>query len=209
MSKLQNSPASDGATAPRRGLGWVTAPLIIFGALALIFAYALKSGDPSKLPSALLGKPAPQMELKPLAGLTTPKGEQVPGFKTADLARGRVSVVNFWASWCVPCVQEHPHLEALKAKSGVDLYGVNYKDGNDAARHFIGRYGNPFDAVGVDEAGRAAIDWGVYGTPESFVVDGTGRIVYKHVGPMSAETIRSQVMPAIEAARKSGAASAK
>lgn len=187
----------------------MVAPLVIFGALAIVFAFALKTGDPSKLPSALIGKPVPQMELAPLAGLTTTKGEQVPGFRTADLAGGKVSVVNFWASWCVPCVQEHPVLELLKERAHVALYGVNYKDSNDNARHFIGRYGNPFDAVGVDQAGRAAIDWGVYGTPETFVVDGQGRIVFKHVGPMTPGAIEQQVLPAIEAARKTAAPGAK
>ena len=119
----------------------------------------------------------------------------IGGFTSADLAAGQVSVVNFWASWCVPCVQEHPLLVALKERTGVRLYGVNYKDQAAAARRFLGRYGNPFAAVGVDGDGRAAIEWGVYGMPETFVVDGKGRIAYKHVGPISAETLETKIIP--------------
>ena len=119
----------------------------------------------------------------------------IGGFASADLAAGQVSVVNFWASWCVPCVQEHPLLVALKEQTGVQLYGVNYKDQAAAARRFLGRYGNPFAAVGVDGNGRAAIEWGVYGMPETFVVDGKGRIVYKHVGPITARDAGDQDHP--------------
>ena len=103
-----------------------------------------------------------------------------------------MSVVNFWASWCAPCVQEHPLLVALKERTGVQLYGVNYKDQAAAARRFLGRYGNPFAAVGVDANGRAAIEWGVYGMPETFIVNGKGEIVYKHVGPISARDAGGQ-----------------
>ena len=109
--------------------------------------------------------------------------------------------MNFWASWCVPCVQEHPLLVALKERTGVRLYGVNYKDQAAAARRFLGRYGNPFAAVGVDGNGRAAIEWGVYGMPETFVVDGKGRIAYKHVGPISEQTLETKIIPAIRAAQ--------
>lgn len=196
-------PASEaaGQQPPRKGLGWVVAPAAIFVAMALLFAFALRSGDPSKLPSALLGKPAPVIELAALDELVE-GGKPVPGFKTADLAQGKVSVVNFWASWCVPCVQEHPMLIELKRRTGVDVYGVNHKDQATAARRFLGRYGNPFSAVGVDGTGRAAIEWGVYGMPETFVVDGAGRIAYKHVGPISEASLTTRVIPAIEAARK-------
>jgi cytochrome c biogenesis protein CcmG, thiol:disulfide interchange protein DsbE len=110
-------------------------------------------------------------------------------------------VVNFWASWCAPCVQEHPLLIELKRRTGVRLYGINYKDQTAAARRFLGRYGNPFKAVGVDSDGRAAIEWGVYGMPETFVVNGEGRIVYKHVGPISPEALETKLIPAIAAAR--------
>jgi cytochrome c biogenesis protein CcmG/thiol:disulfide interchange protein DsbE len=193
--------ASPQPTAPQRKTSrWLVAPLIIFSALAAMFYYALQSGDPSRLPSALIGKPAPQLTLDPVPDLVN-NGQPVRGLAPGDLTRGRVSVVNFWASWCVPCVQEHPLLVELKRRTDIDLFGINYKDQAPAARRFLGRYGNPFTAVGVDSNGRAAIEWGVYGMPETFVVDGAGRIVYKHVGPISLETLEKQMLPAIEAAR--------
>lgn len=176
-------------------------PLAIFAVLAALFAFALSSGDPSKLPSALIGKPAPAMSLAPVDGLTDGKSP-VAGIDSAELAKGHASVVNFWASWCGPCVEEHPMLVALKARTGVALYGVNYKDQPAAARRFLGRYGNPFTAVGVDGNGRAAIEWGVYGMPETFVVDGTGKIVYKHVGPITAESLDAKIIPAIRSAAR-------
>jgi cytochrome c biogenesis protein CcmG/thiol:disulfide interchange protein DsbE len=174
-------------------------PLAIFGLLALLFYFALQSGDPSRLPSALIGRPAPATELPSLEGLID-RGRTVPGFSNADLASGQVSVVNFWASWCAPCVQEHPLLVALKERTGVTLYGVNYKDQPATARRFLGRYGNPFTAVGVDASGRAAIDWGVTGMPETFILNGKGEIVFKHIGPISAETLESKIIPTVKAA---------
>lgn len=182
-------------------LAW---PLAIFVALAALFAFALSGGDPSKLPSALIGKQVPAVAFPPVEGLTdgtTP----IKGFSGTDLADGKPSVVNFWASWCGPCVQEHPLLVALSVKTGVRIIGVNYKDQPTAARRFLGRYGNPYAAVGADTNGRGAIEWGVYGMPETFVVNGQGRIVYKHVGPISAETLETKIIPAVKAA----AASAK
>jgi cytochrome c biogenesis protein CcmG/thiol:disulfide interchange protein DsbE len=170
------------------------------GAIAALFAFALTSGDPTKLPSALIGRPVPQTEFPPLEGLLN-SGRPVPGFTAADLAQGKVSVVNFWASWCVPCIEEHPLLIALKERTGVALYGVNYKDQAEAGRRFLGRYGNPFDAVGIDRSGRNAIEWGVYGMPETFVINGRGEIAYKHVGPISKQSLESQLLPAIAAAQ--------
>jgi cytochrome c biogenesis protein CcmG, thiol:disulfide interchange protein DsbE len=186
-------------TANSTGSRTLLWPLAIFCVLVAIFAFALRTGDPSKLPSALIGKRAPAVALSPIEGLTD-GAHPVPAFGAADLAQGHVSVVNFWASWCVPCVQEHPLLVILKEKTGVRLYGVNYKDQPAAARRFLGRYGNPFAAVGADGNGRAAIEWGVYGMPETFVVNGVGEIVYKHVGPISPESLESKVIPAIRAA---------
>jgi cytochrome c biogenesis protein CcmG/thiol:disulfide interchange protein DsbE len=190
--------ASDSGGGRPRALIW---PLAIFTALAVVFAFALRGGDPSKLPSALIGKAAPAVELAGLEGLTE-AGRPVGGFTSADLAKGQVSVVNFWASWCVPCVQEHPVLVALQERTGVRVYGVNYKDQAAAARRFLGRYGNPFAAVGVDGNGRAAIEWGVYGMPETFIVNGEGRIAYKHVGPITPETLEARIIPAIRAAER-------
>jgi cytochrome c biogenesis protein CcmG/thiol:disulfide interchange protein DsbE len=176
-------------------------PLAIFFILAMLFALALSSGDPSKLPSALIGRPAPSITLAALEGLND-GARTVEGFSSADLATGEVSVVNFWASWCAPCVQEHPLLVALKERTGVKLYGVNYKDQAATARRFLGRYGNPFTAVGVDASGRAAIDWGVTGMPETFIVNGKGEIIYKHIGPISAETLESKIIPKVRAAAR-------
>jgi cytochrome c biogenesis protein CcmG/thiol:disulfide interchange protein DsbE len=175
-------------------------PLGVFGVLAIIFAFALRTGDPSKLPSALIGKTAPAIELQGLEGLTD-AGRTVDGFASTDLAKGQISVVNFWASWCVPCVQEHPVLVALKERTGVRVFGVNYKDQAASARRFLGRYGNPYFAVGVDGNGRAAIEWGVYGMPETFVVNGRGEIVYKHVGPITPEALEAKIIPVIRAAQ--------
>jgi cytochrome c biogenesis protein CcmG/thiol:disulfide interchange protein DsbE len=188
--------SANASTGPRRALLW---PLAIFCVMAGLFAFALRTGDPSRLPSALIGKPVPAIDLPPLEGLTDGT-RAIGGLASSDLASGQVSVVNFWASWCVPCVQEHPMLVALKDRTGVQLYGVNYKDQPTAARRFLGRYGNPFTAVGVDGDGRAAIEWGVYGMPETFIIDGKGRIAYKHVGRISAEVLETKIIPAIRTA---------
>jgi len=182
-----------------RALIW---PLAIFLVLAGLFALALRAGDPSKLPSALIGKMAPPTELKPLEDLTDGAGRPVGGFASMDLAQGEVSVVNFWSSWCIPCVEEHPVLVRLKEKTGVRVFGINYKDQPAAARRFLGRYGNPFVAVGVDGNGRTAIEWGVYGMPETFIVDGKGQIAYRHVGPITAEALEAKIIPAIRAAER-------
>lgn len=180
-------------------------PVVVFAVLAGFFAMALRSGDPSLLPSTLVGKPVPKTVFPSIEGLEA-EGKPEPGFTSADLAKGKISIVNYWASWCVPCVDEHPLLELLKAESGVDIYGVNYKDQASAARRFLGRYGNPFTAVGADADGRAAIDWGVYGTPETFVVNGKGDVIYKHVGPITEESLKTKLLPVIEKAKTEAAA---
>jgi cytochrome c biogenesis protein CcmG, thiol:disulfide interchange protein DsbE len=190
------APQVDGSRQGQRLLLW---PLAIFAVLALLFAFALRSGDPSKLPSALIGKRVPEIGFAALDGLRDGT-HTVPGFSAAELAAGKVTVVNFWASWCVPCVQEHPVLGLIKQRTGTPVFGVNYKDQTSQARRFLGRYGNPFTAVGVDADGRGAIEWGVYGMPETFVINGKGEIVYKHVGPLSAESLETKVLPAIRAA---------
>lgn len=176
-------------------------PVLIFIAIVGFFAVALRSADPSFVPSTMIGKQVPEGVFPAIDGLEKAEGKPEPGFTTRDLAKGRVSVVNYWASWCVPCIEEHPLLEKLKSETDVDIYGINYKDRTEAARRFIGRYGNPFTAVGSDKQGRAAIDWGVYGTPETFVVNGKGQIVYKHVGPISEDSLKTKLLPAIEKAR--------
>ena len=141
------------------------------------------------MPQATCASSQPTLSSSPLVGQPAPSGEVAyqydPGTTSVQDHAGDIVVVNFWASWCVPCVQEHPHLIALGKRAGVSIYGVNYKDQPSAARRFIGRYGNPYAKVGTDSNGRGAIEWGVYGMPETFVVDGKGRIAYKHVGPIS------------------------
>lgn len=163
-------------------------PLLIFGALAIVFLAGLFAGDASRVPSALIGKPAPQITLTALEGLQK-DGQPVPSFTMADLGKGRATIVNVFASWCAPCRVEHPQLVALSdapaVKQGkVALVGFNYKDEADNARRFLGALGNPFSAVGVDRAGRGAIEWGVYGVPETFLIGPDGRILDKHVGPL-------------------------
>ena len=176
-------------------------PVILFVVLAGFFAYALQYRDPSKIPSALIGRPVPDFVLAPVEGLKS-SGKVVTGFSNVDLAQGKVSIVNVWASWCIPCHQEHPLLVRLQELSKAPLFGINYKDGPENARRFLGRYGNPFQAVGADRSGRTSIDWGVYGVPETFVIDGLGRVAYKHVGPITERSIAEKFLPAIEKARK-------
>lgn len=176
----------------------VVAPLILFVGLAIVFGFSLKSADPSKLPSALIGKPVPAIDFPALADVEV-KGKPVPGVTAEDLSGGGVTVVNFWASWCGPCVQEHPLLVEL-ARRGVKVVGVNYKDPAPGGRRFLDKYGNPFAAVGTDASGRGAIEWGVYGMPETFVIDGKGRIAHKHVGAITEQSLAETLMPAIEAA---------
>lgn len=189
------------AAAPKRGSAWIVAPVVIFLGMAALFGFALVAGDPSKLPSALIGKPVPKLEFAALEGLSD-AGKPVPGFSDESLRAGGVHVVNFWASWCAPCIDEHPLLMELRDKSGVPILGVNYKDPPDKARRFLGRYGNPFAKVGTDASGRGAIEWGVYGTPETFIVNGQGEIVYKHVGPISKKSLETVLLPMIEQAKR-------
>lgn len=192
---------SDAATsAPGRRRIIVLIPLALFGALALLFLFRLYGGDPSRLPSALIGRPVPPFTLPAVEGLAR-DGAPVPGLASADL-KGRVTVVNVWASWCVPCRDEHPLLSQLAADKTIRLVGINYKDQPENARRFLGQLGNPFAAIGADMAGRAAIDWGVYGVPETFIVAPDGTIAYKHVGPLSQQALEG---PFAEALKKAAA----
>ena len=173
-------------------------PLLAFLALAALFLYRLGAGDPSKLPSALIGRQAPMTDLPALEGLTR-DGQAVPGLTNATLA-GNVTLVNVWASWCVPCHDEAPLLEELSKDKRIQIVGINYKDAPDNARRFLNRYGNPFVAAGVDPNGRASIDWGVYGVPETFVIGRDGRIAYKLVGPITADNLETALKPQLEKA---------
>lgn len=189
-------------TSPRRRPWLMALPLVAFAALAALFWFRLGSGDPSKIPSALIGRPAPQTALPPLEGLVAGNA-QVPGLDPAVL-KGKVSVVNVWASWCVPCHDEAPLLTELAKDKRLQLVGINYKDAADNARRFLGRYGNPYGIVGVDGNGRAAIEWGVYGVPETFVVGRDGTIVYKLVGPVTADNVDTVLKVEIDKALKAG-----
>jgi len=175
-------------------------PAGIFGLLAILFLYSLWRGPVSVLPSTLIGRPAPQFSLPALPGANV--GETaIPGFSTEDLKSG-VTIVNIFASWCVPCRDEHPLLLEVSKDTRIRLMGINYKDQPDNARRFLGALGNPYAAIGMDTEGRAAIDWGVYGVPESFVINGKGEIIYKHVGPLTEEAIKGPINSAIEKALK-------
>jgi cytochrome c biogenesis protein CcmG, thiol:disulfide interchange protein DsbE len=192
------SAVPDSATPVMRRRLIVLLPLIGFLALAALFLFRLGAGDPSRLPSVLIGHPVPNTPLPPVEGLVR-DGVPVPGIAATDF-NGAVSLVNVWASWCVPCHDEAPLLMQLAQDKRIRVLGINYKNQPDNARRFIGRYGNPFAAVGADTAGRAAIDWGVYGVPETFVVDRDGRIAYKLVGPISADNIETVLKPQLEKA---------
>jgi len=181
-------------------------PLVLVVALLGLMFVSLQSGDPSRLPSALIGKPVPEFNLAAIPRLENESGAPVPGFSSAALKSGKVSLLNVWASWCVPCLAEHPQLVEL-AKQGVSLYGINYKgDTSEAARRFLTRHGNPFLAVGVDETGMTAIDLGVYGVPETFVIDGSGKIVLRYPGPLTPEIVAQKIKPAMEQAEKENSA---
>lgn len=194
--------ADEHARAPKRpGRARLIAflPLFIFGALALAFLSQLLSGrDASEIPSALIGSDAPALALPALEGLSR-DGEPLPGLSD-EVIGGKLTLVNVWASWCVPCRQEHPLLMDLASRDGVEVVGINYKDRNENALRFLGELGNPYSAVGVDQTGRTAIDWGVYGVPESYLVGPDGTILYKKVGPFSEESYLEELLPAIEAA---------
>jgi cytochrome c biogenesis protein CcmG/thiol:disulfide interchange protein DsbE len=175
---------------------FVLLPLIVFAALSVLFLVRLWSGDPSRLPSALIGHPAPKTDLPPLAGLTTRDGKPIPGLSNAAFP-GELTLVNVWASWCIPCADEVPFLEKLATDKHIKLVGINYKDPTDNARRFLNRYGNPFAAVGVDASGRTSIDWGVYGVPETYLIGRDGTIVYKLVGPVTADNLDGALNPEI------------
>lgn len=186
---------------PKQSRSWVLVPVLVFAGLAAIFMTGLQSGDPSKLPSALIDKPAPAFDLPALEGLTI-DGVAVPGVTSQSLAQGKITLVNVWASWCGPCREEHPQLMELAKRDDIVLAGLNYKDQRENALRFLNALGNPYSSVGVDANGRAAVDWGVYGVPETFVINGEGTIVYKFTGPISPQALREQVIPAIEKARQ-------
>jgi cytochrome c biogenesis protein CcmG/thiol:disulfide interchange protein DsbE len=192
MTVVENPPA----IRKRRLL--VLLPLVVFLGLAALFFFRLGAGDPSRIPSVLIGREAPATDLPAVAGLER-NGQPVPGIVPADF-KNAVTVLNVWASWCVPCRDEAPVLLKLAGDKRIRLVGINYKDQADNARRFLGRFGNPFAASGADASGRAAIEWGVYGVPETFIVGRDGRIAYKLVGPLTPENLEQVMKPEIEKA---------
>jgi cytochrome c biogenesis protein CcmG/thiol:disulfide interchange protein DsbE len=185
--------AETAAARPRRR--WLAyAPLAVFMALAWLLFERLGAGDPASIPSVLIGQSAPALNLPGLNGAA--------GLTDADLRAGHVSVVNVFGSWCEPCHYEHQYLMALAADpelkaKGVAIYGVAQKDSAENIRRFLGAKGDPYSKVALDADGRAGIDWGVYGVPETFIVGGDGKMVFKLVGPMTPETLKSEVKPQI------------
>jgi cytochrome c biogenesis protein CcmG/thiol:disulfide interchange protein DsbE len=192
------------ATAPAGGAGrrriLIFLPLAAFAVLAALFYVRLGAGDSSRIPSPLIGKVVPAFNLPPLEAV----GAQVP-FTDADLRKGTVTLVNVFASWCVPCRDEHPMLVQLSKDAdlqskGVRIVGLAYKDEPANSRRFLGEMGNPYAQIGVDKSGRTGIDWGVYGVPETFVVRGDGTIAYKFIGPLSPEglgTLKPEILKAM------------
>jgi cytochrome c biogenesis protein CcmG/thiol:disulfide interchange protein DsbE len=183
---------------PKRRLA-VLLPLIFFLALAALFFFRLGSGDPSRIPSALIGHPAPETNMPAVPGLLARDGTQLPGIEAAGF-KGAVTLINVWASWCIPCHDEAPLLNTLSEDGRIRVIGINYKDQPDNARRFLGRYGNPFAAAGSDGNGRASMEWGVYGVPETFLVGRDGKIAYKLVGPITEANLQSVLKPEIEKA---------
>ncbi|MGR3570369.1 DsbE family thiol:disulfide interchange protein [Brevirhabdus sp.] len=170
-------------------------PPVIFAAFVVMVYVGMTRENPDELPSTMIGRMAPRIDPAPLADF--------PTFTEADLAGGGPKLVNFWASWCAPCRVEHPNL--MKLKDEIPIYGVNQKDRPEAATGFIGELGNPFTALAVDPVGRQSTEWGVYGLPETFVLDGQGRIVARIVGALTERVIARSLRPALEAAKAADA----
>jgi cytochrome c biogenesis protein CcmG/thiol:disulfide interchange protein DsbE len=171
-------------------------PIAGFAVLAFFLFRSLWAPAPDIIPSALLNKPAPRLILPALDGKTA-------AFTPADLTAGHVSVINVFASWCAPCRTETSQLAAMSNLPGVALYGLVQKDKPEAARAFLNEVGNPFAKIARDDDGRASIEWGVYGVPETFVVDGKGVVRFKYVGPLTDDVMAREVMPAIADAKGS------
>ncbi len=191
------SAGEDQRSASSRGRLLMLAPVAAFGLLAVAFYWGLWNKD-DRLPSTLIGKPVPEFELAPIEG----RGN---GLSSTDL-RGDVSIVNVWASWCVPCRVEMPLLVELAEAGTVPIHGINYKDDPEAALAFLNELGDPYTRIGADRSGRVAIDWGVYGLPETFVIDAEGRIAYKHVGPFDLRSLEEDILPVVRRLQAEGGA---
>ncbi len=164
-------------------------PLALFAILAAYLGFGL-TRDPQRVPSALIDRSVPSFDLPAVAGV------ERPGLSSATL-KGEVSLVNVFASWCPPCRIEHPILMRLSREGDVPIYGINYKDKAEDARRWLGELGNPYRAIGWDFENRVAVDWGVYGAPETFVVDRSGTIRYRHVGAITADVLDKTLLPLV------------
>lgn len=169
------------------------APIVLMAGLGVVFYIGL-SKDPKLLPSALIGEPAPQFELPALLL----DDDEV----SSASIEGKVVLINFFASWCGPCRIEHPLLMSIADAGEVPIYGINYKDAEVDAKRWLANFGDPFSEIGVDLDGRTGIDWGVYGLPETFLLNRQGQIVYKHVGPLSPEVFTTEIMPIVRELEK-------
>jgi cytochrome c biogenesis protein CcmG/thiol:disulfide interchange protein DsbE len=167
-------------------------PPVIFVAIAGLFAYSMFSGNPDDLPTALAGREAPALDIEPLGDKRVLTNQM--------LRDGELKLVNYWASWCAPCRVEHPNLTLLAAE-GLPVYGINYKDQDANALAFLQELGDPYTALGTDSNGANSLEWGVYGVPETFLVDGDGTVLMRVAGPVTQRAIESRLRPAIEAAR--------
>ncbi len=168
-------------------------PIVAFIALMIIFGWALNH-DPRTIPSALINKAVPEFKLAAVKGRTL-------GLASADLL-GEVSLVNVFASWCVACREEHPLLMQMKASGDIPVHGLNYKDRPDDAAGWLDRFGDPYTRTGTDLDGRVAIDWGVYGVPETFVISKDGRIAHKHIGALTSQALEDTILPLIRRLRQ-------
>ena len=186
-----NAAAAGQPARPRR-LSYAI-PVVVFVALALVLAWGLDR-NPQQIPSALISKPVPQFSLPPVQGRTL-------GLSSGDLV-GEVSLVNVFASWCVACREEHPLFMHMKAEGTVPIHGLNYKDKPDHAAKWLDDLGDPYTRTGADRNGRVAIDWGVYGVPETFVITKDGRIAHKHIGPVTPEALDGTILPLIRRLRQ-------
>ena len=184
MSEAQESDSTGGFR------WWMIVPVLGAASVLTVFLLGLQRDDGGRnLPSVLIGKAAPEFSLEALY-------DGQPGLSTADLRQPGVKLLNIWASWCVPCRAEHPKLEEL-AKMGLTIHAINYKDKPEAAKQFLSQLGNPFTLIGADTSGRAGIEWGVYGVPETYIIDRSGRIRKKHVGPIFPEILEKELLPLI------------
>lgn len=188
-NKTTSSEAQSRLTSEKRRGLMVALPLAVFVALALVLGWGL-TRNADDIPSALIGKPLPEFNLSPVKGRTL-------GLSSADL-RGQVSLLNVFASWCVPCREEHPLFMQIAQEGKVPLYGLNYKDQARDVEKWLNTLGDPYTRTGADLDGRVAIDWGVYGVPETFVIAADGRIAYKHIGPVTREALGKTILPLVE-----------